>query len=283
MHNPNACCLKAPVCLEPKQACIEPASRVSPHGQRPECSKYREFCGKAVYDLPSTRVKMTLPVMTEVELSELYTGPYNGEWYRGEPAEQAKVVLDAHANADSSDTGLTVVEMGCGSGLALYNLRHLAAKGGKLICFEPDASNHASLKETLTQAKENVKGLEFQLIPSFFSSGALLAKSVDIFTSSHTLQRFADPCPWLAEVSRVLKPGGLVFTEVPDQDVDPGLGVSRGGQFHLLYFNTTTLDQMMTNAGFQPVKSVTVSMPPGGDAVRGVYRKPKLLGMSALT
>lgn len=46
---------------------------------------------------------------------------------------------------------------------------------------------------------------------------ALSSGSVDVFTSSHVLEHVSDPCEWLAEVWRLLRPGGIVFTELPIQ------------------------------------------------------------------
>lgn len=39
-------------------------------------------------------------------------------------------------------TGLNVVEVDCGAGYLLYNLRSLASHGGKLTCFEADSRQH---------------------------------------------------------------------------------------------------------------------------------------------
>lgn len=268
-------CLNAPICLEPKALCMTSENRVTQ--QRSECEKYKEFCSKAVYELPSTHLKITLPIMTQVELRDLYAHEYHGQadipspahW---RPSQQAQMILDAHRNSGMNDSGLTVVEMGCAAGWVLYNLKQVAGRGGKLTCFEADPHYHAKLNQTFQSAQNQTLGLSTELIPGLFTPGVLGENSVNIFTSSQTLEHFADPCPWLAEVYRVLKPGGLVFTEVPEQDNDPAKGLTRG-QFHLLYFKEETFNTMMSNAGFERIISVTAQTPPGL-AVRAIYRKP---------
>jgi len=267
-------CLKAPKCLEPTGMCITSDHRVGVK-ERPECKDYPEFfCGKAVYTLPSTQLKITLPVMALNQLSELYAKHFTGQRRiispkDKRPSEQAETILGAHKKSGMKDSGLTVVEMGCAAGWVLYNLKQVAGNGGRLVCFEANPHHIPLVKETFQMARTEVNGLSTELIGKLFTPGVLNESSVDIFTSSHTLEHLADPCPWLAEIYRVLTPGGLVFTEVPDQDNDPAQGLVRG-QFHLLYFKESTFKEMMSNAGFEHVSSVTTTQ----NAVRAIFRKP---------
>jgi len=74
--------------------------------------------------------------------------------------------------------------------------------------------------------------------------------------------------------SRTLKPGGLVFTEVPLQQRN----VVRGeipGMFHLLFFNRTSFLAMMRSAGFQHVVDVpTPSKGQNDGPLRTLFRRP---------
>merc|ERR1719424_2813962 len=252
-------------------------SAMQVRSKRPECNKWDKFCDKAVYELPSTGLKLTLPIMTQEDLSYLYSHDYKGQMLiesptHWRPTQQAQMILDSHLSAGMNHDGLNVVEMGCAAGWVLYNVKELARNGGKLTCFEADPHFHTKLNETFKRAERETSGLRTEIIPRLFTPGMLAENSVDIFTSSQTLEHFADPCPWLAEMYRVVKPGGLIFTEVPEQDKDPAAGLTRG-QFHLIYFKEATFNKMMSNPGFERMKSVTETTPPGL-AVRAVYRKP---------
>lgn len=271
----SASCITAPTCLEPQGACLA-ATTIVEHG-RPECQQHEEFCSRKVYKLPTTGLKITLPVMTNAELSHLYSTAYGGQMNiasaaHWRPTEQAQLVMDVKGMAGR--TGLTIVEMGCAGGFLLYNLRLLAAQGGKLICFEADPDYKVTLEQTLQAAKQHTPGLTFEIYSKIFSADALPPGSVDIFLSSHVVEHVPDPCVWMQGVQHIMKPGGVVFTEVPDQYSDPemieiGAFMTRG-LFHLLYFNKETFDSMMDMGGFESINSV---MRDGG-YVRALYRKP---------
>lgn len=171
--------------------------------------------------------------------------------------------------------GLTVVEMGCGAGYVLYNVRQLASNGGKLICFEPDADFTKTLAETFDSAKSSTTGMRTEHKRQFFDGDELEPASVDVFMSSQSVEHLVDPCPWLLALQRVLKPGGLVFTEVPNEYEDPEKNVTRG-LFHMMWFNQEVWAKIMVQAGFEEVELTTVQPPTTkwGMAVRSIFRKP---------
>jgi len=213
--------------------------------------------------------------MTPAELTSLYSRAYNAQADLGKsnwrPMQQAQMVL-GQASLQHK-TGLTVVEMGCAAGYLLYNVRQLASNGGKLICFEPDADYTQALASTLNSAKSSASGLSTEHKHQFFPSpdgDGLARASVDIFMSSHTVEHLADPCPWLSALHRVLKPGGLVFTEVPMEYNDQSVS------WHMMWFHEQSWASMMIQAGFEKVQSITVQPPTTqwGIAVRSIFRKP---------
>lgn len=206
----------------------------------------------------------------------MYKTSYGGQAVLGgpsdwRPVQQAQFIKSAGL---AGRTGLRVVEMGCAAGFTLYNVRDLASHGGQLNCFEADRDLHAPFRRTFANAAH--EGIDVVLTPQMFDGSALQPSSVDLFMSSHVVEHWADPCSWMDSVWWILKPGGLVFTEVPVEYNDPDNCVTRG-QYHFLYFNEASFAKMMTDVGFEQVQLVTVGPPvtQWGEAVRSIFRKPR--------
>jgi ubiquinone/menaquinone biosynthesis C-methylase UbiE len=117
-------------------------------------------------------------------------------------------VLDPYFNhvlrthKDDAFAGLgagTVVEIGAGAGA---NLRRLAP-GTRLLAVEPNVRMHESLRERALAAE-----VDMTLVPSVAESLPLPDASVDDVVCTLVLCTVADPDRALAEVRRVLRPGG---------------------------------------------------------------------------
>ena len=91
------------------------------------------------------------------------------------------------------------------------------------------------------------------------------------FTSSHVLEHIPDPCVWAAAVYSVLKPGGVVFTEVPNQ-LKPAYQNMRSGVFHLTYWSRDAFRRFMIAQGFEALPLKGKDRP---SMVRTVFRKPR--------
>jgi len=251
---------------------------------REECPHHPEFCGTAVYKLPSTGVKISLPIMSPEKITAAYARAYTGQMNIGgptdwRPTQQAAQILAVPALAQKS--GLTVMEMGCAAGYMLYNLRQLASNGGKLVCYEPSANYQVKLADTLNSAKRMDGSLTTEMHNGFFTGVGVADASVDLFLSSHVFEHLTDPCPWFATMHRILKPGGMVFTEIPVEYSAPNttLGMTtqyERGLFHMMWLNQASWDKMVSNAGFEQVdtKSVCPPVTEFGCAIRSILRKP---------
>jgi len=266
-------CAKAPACLEPSGECLPSSAIVQ--SERLECARYSQFCGRSVYKLPTTGLKITLPPMPLDDLSALYAKAYGGQAPLGgpedpRPTQQAEMILKQ--SSLQKKTGLSIVEMGCAAGFLLYNVRQLASNGGKLTCFEPDADYADDLKATLTNASSSTKGLSTEHRREFFTGTELEPESVDVFMSSHAVEHLVDPCPWLSALKKVLKPGALVFTEVPIEYNNPDKNWTNG-LFHMMWICDSAWGSMMRQAGFEEVELKTVHHQ-WGLAVRSIFRKP---------
>ena len=126
-----------------------------------------------------------------------------------------------------------------------------------LRCFETTPEYHPALRRRFDLLNRNgmfAAGGRAELVPFLFDGRAVTPASVDLFLSSHVVEHLSDPCVWLSNVWRALRPGGLVFTQVPLQHGDPRRGQTRG-VFHLLYFDEPSFSTMMVRQGFQQVAS----------------------------
>lgn len=113
--------------------------------------------------------------------------------------DYADRLLRPHKEALFRDLPSTVVELGPGVGA---NLRYLRA-GTRLIAVEPNPAMHAPLR-----ARAARSGVELDLHPTVAERIDLPDASVDAVISSLVLCTVPDPAGAVAEVLRILRPGG---------------------------------------------------------------------------
>ena len=82
----------------------------------------------------------------------------------------------------------------------------------------------------------------------------------DVATLMNVLEHVSDPFSLLVQLKRILKPGGLLLIDVPNNSVVSMRGSLRGrwpeldlGE-HINHFVPASLDGLLTRAGFVPVK-----------------------------
>jgi SAM-dependent methyltransferase len=125
-------------------------------------------------------------------------GRFNAAFFRGiEP--YLGPLLDLHKRRVFSDLPSVVVEIGPGAGA---NLRYLPT-GATLVAIEPNPYMHAPLRGAARAA-----GVELDLRARTAEDTGLADAGVDTVISSLVLCSVPDPAAALAEVRRVLRPGG---------------------------------------------------------------------------
>jgi SAM-dependent methyltransferase len=72
----------------------------------------------------------------------------------------------------------------------------------------------------------------------------------DALVLSHVLEHVVDLAGFLGDVRRVLRPGGLVYAEVPYEVRRVLLRADLGDPSHQIYFATRTLRHLFETAGF---------------------------------
>lgn len=135
--------------------------------------------------------------------------------------------------------GGRILDVGChaASFLALFK-----ARGWEVVGLDPNP--------------RSVYGQKWYGIPvvqKLFSKGMFDAQSFDAILHSHALEHVPDPKATLAEFYRILKPGGWVFLEVPNESLER---VSTQKVIpHLYFFTPETLGRLCEAAGFKVVST----------------------------
>jgi SAM-dependent methyltransferase len=137
--------------------------------------------------------------------------------------------------------GMPLLDVGCGDGLLLQNLRAL---GWDVEGVEPDAT-----------AAEAARARGITVFNGSIEDARLPAQKFAAVTMSHVIEHLPDPARTLAEVRRVLRPGGQLVVMTPNASsilhrvfgrdwfpLDPPR--------HLLLHSPTSLNRLLDQAGF---------------------------------
>jgi SAM-dependent methyltransferase len=128
-----------------------------------------------------------------------------GLGWRAAAGSDLGLLYDAAAEIGAQPAGSVVLDVPCGGGVALRGLR----PGQGLTYLAADIAP-AMLDRTLAAARR--RGVADQVVPRLADVGALpLADgSVDLVVTFAGLHCFPDPRRAVAEMARVLRPGGVV-------------------------------------------------------------------------
>jgi SAM-dependent methyltransferase len=100
--------------------------------------------------------------------------------------------------------GLDVIELGCGTA---YISAWLARRGARSVGVDITPAQLATAR-----AMQERFGLEFLLLEASAEAVPLADASFDLAVSEYGASIWADPCAWIPEAARLLRPGGeLVF------------------------------------------------------------------------
>jgi SAM-dependent methyltransferase len=140
-----------------------------------------------------------------------------------------------------------VCDVGCGSGVML---QEVASLGHRVVGVEPNAA-----------AREvgNARGIEI-LEGSGEDLTRLAGRQFDLVSMIHSLEHTYDPIKSLAGCANLLKPGGLLWVEVPNHDcygfTDRGpVWFHTDAGRHMHYFTASSLQDALRLVGLQPVET----------------------------
>jgi SAM-dependent methyltransferase len=155
----------------------------------------------------------TPPAATELAFHHGGISRFNA-WFFTAFAGYLNHIAARHKQAAFAGLGAgTVLELGAGTGA---NLRFLPA-GTRLIALEPSLAMHPRLRQRCAAA-----GVEVEVLAAGGERIPLPDGSVDEVIASLVLCTVADPAAVLAEIQRVLRPGGR-FRFVEHVAAPPGL------------------------------------------------------------
>ncbi|HEX2110268.1 MAG TPA: class I SAM-dependent methyltransferase [Gaiellaceae bacterium] len=121
----------------------------------------------------------------------------------------ARLEIPALARLLRLPTGGSVLHVGCGDGTAFGPLVE-ACEPSTMIAVDVDANRVAAARERAAAERCSVAVLEGDLRALPFS-----LRSFDLVVDFGTCYRVAEPERALAEIARVLRPGGLFLHETP--------------------------------------------------------------------
>ena len=154
--------------------------------------------------------------------------PYLRAWLREIPREVTDRFYGCGSPIPASATGATVLDLGCGTGRDAFLASRLVGPAGRVIGIDMTPQQLAVARRALDEhrSRTGLDNIAFRegSIEDLAAAGIADA-SVDVVVSNCVLNLAADKGRVLAEVFRVLRPGGeLYFSDVfADRRIPPAL------------------------------------------------------------
>jgi len=196
------------------------------------------------------------PTTLEAQYSETYYGPDNVKFVPAVEGLVAWITRKRAARVHALMRGRgRILEIGCGRGLLLQKLSRLGYE-----CHGIERSALAARRAAKTE------GLRVYTQP--LEDCHFAARYFDAVIVWHVLEHLDFPRATLAQISRVLKPGGLLYLEVPNVSSLQSCSTGKNWfhldlEHHLYHFSTNGLHRLLLSTGFQVEKTTTLSMEQG--------------------
>ena len=111
------------------------------------------------------------------------------------------------------EPGWTILDLGCGHGYVGRTYAPFISPGGRVICVDRE---FPLLEEARRQSAEGVAACFFEFVAADACSVPLADGAVDAAYCQTLLMHLAEPERCLAEMVRVVRPGGVVVCNEPD-------------------------------------------------------------------
>jgi len=196
------------------------------------------------------------PTSLEAQYSEVYYGPDNVKFVPAVEALVAWITRKRAARIHSLLGGVgRILEIGCGRGLLLHQLAQLGHE-----CHGIERSALAARRAAQTE------GIRVYTQP--LEECRFTERYFDAVILWHVLEHLDHPQATLAVISRVLKPGGLLYLEVPNltslQSRTTGTSwFHLDLKHHLYHFSLDGLQRLLVSSGFQVQRMTTFSLEQG--------------------
>jgi 2-polyprenyl-3-methyl-5-hydroxy-6-metoxy-1,4-benzoquinol methylase len=204
---------------------------------------------------PSCRCLFLNPMPGNEEIAGFYPAQY--WWNSAKPGALKKLesiyrkgALSGHiafiTRAAGHRNGLDLLDVGCGSGTlpGLLRQRGFRTMG---VDFSAEAAQVAA-------SENGVRVIVGSLMQAAFSD-----RSFDIVTLFHVMEHVTNPREVLSEVSRILRPDGVVVLQVPNIDSWQfkafgakwyGLDIPR----HVIDYSKSAMLRLLADSGFEPLR-----------------------------
>ena len=138
-----------------------------------------------------------------------------------------------------------LLDVGCGPGV--------------LLSVAKDRWDAVGVEVSKSAAEEARKRFNANVVEGTLEQAAFPSESFDAVTLVDVIEHLTGPKETLREVSRILKPGGVLFVLTPNIDAPVAKLMGRWWwgfrPAHLTYFSRKTMNQMLVDSGFDPLTS----------------------------
>lgn len=165
----------------------------------------------------------------------------------------ALVHKKAYARAAEAAEGCDVLDLGCNNG---YGTTTIAANCRSIVGVDVSAAAIEEARERFADTPAR-----FQCVDG--GTLAFADASFDLVTSFQVIEHVVDVGSYLAEIDRVLRPGGAALFTTPNRDIRLDPGMPPWNRFHVREYSAAALREAL---------SVTF----GDVAVEGLFAKPDL-------
>src|SRR3712207_1485364 len=152
---------------------------------------------------------------------------------------------------------MTVLDLGCGEGRHAFEAYR---RGARVVAVDRGASEVATTKRWLgaiAEAGEAPAGAAYEVVRGDLLALPFPDGSVDRVIASEVLEHIPDDATAIAEIARVLKPGGTVAVTVPRYGpervcwaLSDAYHANEGG--HVRIYRSTELRERLSAAGLRP-------------------------------
>lgn len=209
--------------------------------------------GYRIFLCPKCTVQFVFPTPTEEQIAEIYSDDYfkRGNKYAASLSHVAKLSQSPEVANDESKIrlvqnytdGKRLLDVGC-------------ALGGFLLRAKESGFDVSGVEYSESAAKHSreVHGLDVSQGTLF--EAALPSESFDVVTMWDVIEHLADPHENLAEVSRLLKPGGILVMTTGDVNSLWSRLLGKYWQLmtppqHLFYYSPTSLKTAIANQSLE--------------------------------
>lgn len=218
--------------------------------------KNQDFRDSYILQCLTCGLVASYPLPQEETLAHFYKDNYSQQrqisfndkkiaWADKRANAQIDFILESRFYASNSPydcfVNKSILEIGCGYGSLL---KFLESYGGTVTGIESD---FRILEIAKTRLSPNAL-----LYAEPFNLGMFEPASFDLILTSHVLEHIPKPVQFTSELFRLTKPGGAVFTEVPNSNpARVRKMIRRGfkGSGHLIFFNRKTLSSLIEASG----------------------------------